>query len=99
MEKEYESNRPNSHIKFGSFEHGHAHGHHQLTSASSVVLLSMAKRKSTECLLTQQWLPSMHQSDNDIYVPDVKREQLGKRIDRICCFYHSNENEFHQRKC
>lgn len=41
----------------------------------STSMLSMAKR-STEHLLSKQWLPSIDKSDDDIYASDVLREQL-----------------------
>ena len=43
--------------------------------ALSTVPLFMGK-KSTEHLLTRQWLPSIDQSDDDIFAFDIQREQL-----------------------
>ena len=57
----------NNHLNFGRDDQ----------KQQSSVVLSMAKR-STAHLLTQQWLPSMQRSDDDIYAPDVEREQLEK---------------------
>ncbi len=68
------------------------HAHHSLSSfvnddglsnqrqdhwSKTKTMLAMAK-KSTEHLLTKQWLPSIDTSDDDIYASDDQREQLEK---------------------
>ena len=53
----------------------HSNLHRRNHLLSSTVPLFMGK-KSTEHLLSRQWLPSIDKSDDDIFASDVQREQL-----------------------
>ena len=70
------NSRQRFHSPFATYHQNDISSNHdRLANLQRGGLLPMAK-KSTEQILTKQWLPRIHQSDDDIYASDIAREQL-----------------------